>query len=202
MLVNTNKLFYHIKVGDLNMQIRKMKRKDVRCIIEVVGDGSIIKHYDESLINSKLLHYNKDNMVTIFEPTEEQKATLQQLLYKDGEDTIKANALQVVEAMKLITDLEGLDDITEEELIETIQAPDRVLDEINFEVGRVFTELITNHYERLSALNSLPKPILKAHLENEVTRIEAEQKEQEEKERAKQLLQQQMEELKAKMAEL
>lgn len=184
------------------MQIRKMKRKDVRCIIEVVGDGSIIKHYDESLINSKLLHYNKDNMVTIFEPTEEQKATLQQLLYKDGEDTIKANALQVVEAMKLITDLEGLDDITEEELIETIQAPDRVLDEINFEVGRVFTELITNHYERLSALNSLPKPILKAHLENEVTRIEAEQKEQEEKERAKQLLQQQMEELKAKMAEL
>lgn len=196
------KLFYHIKVGDLNMQIRKMKRKDVRCIIEVVGDGSIIKHYDESLINSKLLHYNKDNMVTIFEPTEEQKATLQQLLYKDGEDTIKANALQVVEAMKLITDLEGLDDITEEELIETIQAPDRVLDEINFEVGRVFTELITNHYERLSALNSLPKPILKAHLENEVTRIEAEQKEQEEKERAKQLLQQQMEELKAKMAEL
>lgn len=202
MLVNANKLFYHIKVGDLNMQIRKMKRKDVRCIIEVVGDGSIIKHYDESLINSKLLHYNKDNMVTIFEPTEEQKATLQQLLYKDGEDTIKANALQVVEAMKLITDLEGLDDITEEELIETIQAPDRVLDEINFEVGRVFTELITNHYERLSALNSLPKPILKAHLENEVTRIEAEQKEQEEKERAKQLLQQQMEELKAKMAEL
>lgn len=202
MLVNANKLFYHIKAGDLNMQIRKMKRKDVRCIIEVVGDGSIIKHYDESLINSKLLHYNKDNMVTIFEPTEEQKATLQQLLYKDGEDTIKANALQVVEAMKLITDLEGLDDITEEELIETIQAPDRVLDEINFEVGRVFTELITNHYERLSALNSLPKPILKAHLENEVTRIEAEQKEQEEKERAKQLLQQQMEELKAKMAEL
>ena len=202
MLVNANKLFYHIKVGDLNMQIRKMKRKDVRCIIEVVGDGSIIKHYDESLINSKLLHYNKDNMVTIFEPTEEQKVTLQQLLYKDGEDTIKANALQVVEAMKLITDLEGLDDITEEELIETIQAPDRVLDEINFEVGRVFTELITNHYERLSALNSLPKPILKAHLENEVTRIEAEQKEQEEKERAKQLLQQQMEELKAKMAEL
>lgn len=202
MLVNANKLFYHIKVGDLNMQIRKMKRKDVRCIIEVVGDGSIIKHYDESLINSKLLHYNKDNMVTIFEPTEEQKATLQQLLYKDGEDTIKANALQVVEAMKLITDLEGLDDITEEELIETIQAPDRVLDEINFEVGRVFTELITNHYERLSALNSLPKPILKAHLENEVTRIEAEQKEQEEKERAKQLLQEQMEELKAKMAEL
>ena len=202
MLVNANKLFYHIKVGDLNMQIRKMKRKDVRCIIEVVGDGSIIKHHDESLINSKLLHYNKDNMVTIFEPTEEQKATLQQLLYKDGEDTIKANALQVVEAMKLITDLEGLDDITEEELIETIQAPDRVLDEINFEVGRVFTELITNHYERLSALNSLPKPILKAHLENEVTRIEAEQKEQEEKERAKQLLQEQMEELKAKMAEL
>lgn len=202
MLVNANKLFYHIKVGDLNMQIRKMKRKDVRCIIEVVGDGSIIKHYDESLINSKLLHYNKDNMVTIFEPTEEQKTTLQQLLYKDGEDTIKANALQVVEAMKLITDLEGLDDITEEELIETIQAPDRVLDEINFEVGRVFTELITNHYERLSALNSLPKPILKAHLENEVTRIEAEQKEQEEKERAKQLLQEQMEELKAKMAEL
>ena len=202
MLVNANKLFYHIKVGDLNMQIRKMKRKDVRCIIEVVGDGSIITHYDESLINAKLLHFNKDTMVTIFEPTEEQKATLQQLLYKDGEDTIKANALQVVEAMKLITDLEGLDDITEEELIETIQAPDRVLDEINFEVGRVFTELITNHYERLSALNSLPKPILKAHLENEVTRIEAEQKEQEEKERAKQLLQEQMEELKAKMAEL
>ena len=35
------------------MQIRKMKRKDVRCIVEVVGDGSIAKHYDETTMNMK-----------------------------------------------------------------------------------------------------------------------------------------------------
>ena len=49
-----------------------MKRKDVRCIVEVVGDGSIVKHYDETVINMKLQHYDKDSMVTIYEPTEEQ----------------------------------------------------------------------------------------------------------------------------------
>ena len=133
------------------MQIRKMKRKDVRCIVEVVGDGSIAKHYDETTINMKLQHYDKDSMVTIYEPTEEQKAMLQDLLFQADENTIKANALQVVYAMKLVTDLEGLEDITEEELIDTIQTPDRVLEEINFEIGRIFTELITNHYEKLSA---------------------------------------------------
>ena len=59
---------------------------------------------------------------------------LQELLFKsDDGETVKANALQIIYAMKLITDLEGLEDITEEELIETIQTPDRVLDEINFE---------------------------------------------------------------------
>lgn len=184
------------------MQIRKMKRKDIRCIVEVVGDGSIVKHYDETVINMKLQHYDKDNMVTIYEPTEEQKATLQDLLFQADEDTIKANALQVVYAMKLVTDLEGLEDITEEELIDTIQTPDRVLEEINFEIGRIFTELITNHYEKLSALNSLPKPILKAHLENEVNRIEEEQRKEEEKERAKKELEEQMKALEAKMAEL
>lgn len=184
------------------MQIRKMKRKDVRCIIEVVGDGSILKHYDETSIDMKLRHYDKDNMVTIYEPTEEQKQMLQQLLFQADEDTIKANALQVVYAMKLITDLEGLEDITEEELIDTIQTPDRVLDEINFEIGRVFTELISNHYEKLSALNSLPKPILKAHLENEINRVEEEQRKEEEKAKAKQELEEQMEALKAKMAQL
>ena len=135
------------------MQIRKMKRKDIRCIVEVVGDGSIAKHYDETTINMKLQHYDKDSMVTIYEPTEEQKAMLQDLLFQADENTIKANALQVVYAMKLVTDLEGLEDITEEELIDTIQTPDRVLEEINFEIGRIFTELITNHYEKLSALN-------------------------------------------------
>ena len=64
------------------MQIRKMKRKDIRCIVEVVGDGSIAKHYDETTINMKLQHYDKDSMVTIYEPTEEQKAMLQDLLFK------------------------------------------------------------------------------------------------------------------------
>ena len=85
-----------------------MKRKDVRCIVEVVGDGSIAKHYDETTINMKLQHYDKDSMVTIYEPTEEQKAMLQDLLFQADEDTIKANALQVVYAMKLVTDLDGL----------------------------------------------------------------------------------------------
>ena len=104
------------------MQITKMKRKDVRCIVEVVGDGSIIKHYDTTIINLKLEHYDKNSMVTIYEPTEEQKAMLQELLFKsDDGETVKANALQIIYAMKLITDLEGLEDITEEELIETIQ---------------------------------------------------------------------------------
>ena len=188
---------------DLNMQITKMKRKDVRCIVEVVGDGSIIKHYDTTIINLKLEHYDKNSMVTIYEPTEEQKAMLQELLFKsDDGETVKANALQIIYAMKLITDLEGLEDITEEELIETIQTPDRVLDEINFEIGRVFTELISNHYEKLSVMNSLPKPILKAHLENEVNRIEAEEKREEEKVKAKQELEEQMKALEAKMAEL
>ena len=184
------------------MQIRKMKRKDIRCIVEVVGDGSIVKHYDETVINMKLQHYDKDSMVTIYEPTEEQKATLQDLLFQADENTIKANALQVVYAMKLVTDLEGLEDITEEELIDTIQTPDRVLEEINFEIGRIFTELITNHYEKLSALNSLQKPILKAHLENEVNRIEEKQRKEEEKAKAKQELEEQMKALEAKMAEL
>lgn len=185
------------------MQITKMKRKDVRCIVEVVGDGSIIKHYDTTIINLKLEHYDKNSMVTIYEPTEEQKAMLQELLFKsDDGETVKANALQIIYAMKLITDLEGLEDITEEELIETIQTPDRVLDEINFEIGRVFTELISNHYEKLSVMNSLPKPILKAHLENEVNRIEAEEKREEEKAKAKQELEEQMKALEAKMAEL
>lgn len=184
------------------MQIRKMKRKDVRCIIEVVGDGSILKHYDDTTIRMKLEHYDKDNMVTIYEPTEEQKQMLQQLLFQADEDTIKANALQVVYAMKLITDLEGLEEITEEELIDTIQTPDRVLDEINFEIGRVFTELISNHYEKLSALNSLPKPILKAHLENEINRVEEEQRKEEEKAKAKKELEEQMKALEAKMAQL
>ena len=185
------------------MQIKKMKRKEVRCIVELVGDGSVIKHYDETTINLKLQHYDKNNMVTIHEPTEEQKLVLQELLFKseDGE-TIKANALQIIYAMKLITDLEGLEDITEEELIETIQTPDRVLDEINFEIGRIFTELISNHYEKLSVMNSLPKPILKAHLENEVNRIEAEEKREEEKARDKQELEEQIKALEAKKAEL
>ncbi len=185
------------------MQITKMKRKEVRCIIEVVGDGTIIKHYDEVSINSKLKHYRKDDMVTIYEPTEEQKSTLQELLYTDDKgETIKANALQIVYAMKLITDLEGLEEVTEEELIDTIQTPDRVLNEVNFEIGRIFTELISNHYEKLSVMSSLPKPILKAHLENEVARIESEGKREEEKAKAKQELEEQMKALEAKMAEL
>ena len=179
-----------------------MKRKNVRCVIESVGDGSIIKHYDEVSINSKLKHYDKDNMVTIYEPTEEQKSTLQELLYTDDKgETIKANALQIIYAMKLITDLEGLEEVTEEELIDTIQTPDRVLNEVNFEIGRIFTELISNHYEKLSVMSSLPKPILKAHLENEITRIESEGK-REEKAKAKQELEEQMKALEAKMAEL
>ena len=77
-----------------------------------------------------------------------------------------------------------------------------MLDEINFDIGRVFTELISNHYEKLSVMNSLPKPILKAHLENEVNRIEAEEKREEEKVKAKQELEDQMKALEAKMAEL
>ena len=40
-----------------------MKRKDVRCIVEVVGDGSIAKHYDETTINMKLQHYDKDRII-------------------------------------------------------------------------------------------------------------------------------------------
>ena len=65
------------------MQIRKMKRKDVRCIVEVVGDGSVIKHYDETVINMKLQHYDKDSMVTIYEPTEEQKAIQREAFYRE-----------------------------------------------------------------------------------------------------------------------
>ena len=49
------------------MQIRKMKRKDVRCIVEVVGDGSIAKHYDETTINMKLQSktYNKNMTLSL-----------------------------------------------------------------------------------------------------------------------------------------
>ena len=48
----------------------------------------------------------------------------------------------------------------------------------------------------------LLRTILKAHLENEVNRIEAEEKREEEKARAKQELEEQIKALEAKMAEL
>ena len=51
-------------------------------------------------------------------------------------------------------------------------------------------------------MNSLPKPVLKAHLENEVNIIAEEQLKEEEKERAKKELEEQMKALEAKMAEL
>ena len=50
------------------MQIKKMKRKEVRCIVELVGDGSVIKHYDETTINLKLQHYYLHHIQMIILP--------------------------------------------------------------------------------------------------------------------------------------
>ena len=164
------------------MDIKRLKRKEVRCIVETVGDGTVLKHHEQSSIDLAMNRYNKERMIRVFEPSEEQRAKLQELLFQseDG-DKIVANAMSIIQAMRMITDIEGLDDITEEELIETIQTPDRVLEEVNFEINKVFTEIITNHFEKLSVMNALPKPLLEAHLKSEIEKIEAEEKQAEEK---------------------
>ena len=140
---------------------------------------------------------------SVFEPNEEQRAKLQELLFQSEEgDKIVANAMSIVEAMRMITDIEGLDDITNEELIDTIQTPDRVLEEVNFEINKVFTEIITNHFEKLSVMNALPKPLLEAHLKSEIEKIEAEERQAEEKARIKAELEAQQAQLEAQRAEL
>lgn len=184
------------------MDIKNLKRKEVRCIIEDVKDGSVVKHYGATDIKTALERYNKDRMVKIFEPTEDQKAELQQLLFQDEDDKIKATAMNIIEAMRMITDLEGLEDVTDEELIDTIQAPDRVLEEINFEINRVFTEIIKNYYEKLSVMNSLPKPLLEAHLKDEIEKAEKAQHEEEERARLRAELEAQRAEIEAKMNSL
>lgn len=185
------------------MDIKRLKRKEVRCIVETVGDGTVLKHHEQSSIDLAMNRYNKERMVRVFEPSEEQRAKLQELLFQseDG-DKIVANAMSIIQAMRMITDIEGLDDITEEELIETIQTPDRVLEEVNFEINKVFTEIITNHFEKLSVMNALPKPLLEAHLKSEIEKIEAEEKQAEEKARIKAELEAQQAQLEAQRAEL
>jgi hypothetical protein len=185
------------------MDIKRLKRKEVRCVVETVGDGTVLKHHEQSSIELALKRHNKERMIRIFEPSEEQRAKLQELLFQseDG-DKITANAMSIIEAMKMITDIEGLDDISNEELIDTIQTPDRVLEEVNFEINKVFTEIITNHFEKLSVMNALPKPLLEAHLKSEIEKIEAEEKEAQEKARIKAELEARQAELEAQRAEL
>ena len=154
------------------MDIKRLKRKEIRCIVEMVGDGTVLKHHEQSSIDLAMKRHNKERMIRIFEPSEEQRAKLQELLFQSEEgDKIVANAMSIIEAMRMITDIEGLEEITEEELIETIQTPDRVLEEVNFEINKVFTEIITNHFEKLSVMNALPKPLLEAHLKSEIEKI-------------------------------
>ena len=171
------------------MDIKRLKRKEVRCVVETVGDGTVLKHHEQSSIELALKRHNKERMIRIFEPSEEQRAKLQELLFQseDG-DKITANAMSIIEAMKMITDIEGLDDISNEELIDTIQTPDRVLEEVNF--------------EKLSVMNALPKPLLEAHLKSEIEKIEAEEKEAQEKARIKAELEAKQAELEAQRAEL
>lgn len=185
------------------MDIKNLKRKEVRCIVELVGDGTIVKHHDATAIQMALRNYNKERMIRVFEPSEEQRAELQAMLFQSVEgDTITTTALNIVKAIRLITDLEGLDDITEEELIETINTPDRVLEELNFEINRVFTEIITNYYEKISVLNAMPKNLLEAHLKSEIEKIEAEEKEQEEKARKRAELEEARKRLEEEMSKL
>lgn len=185
------------------MDIKNLKRKEVRCVVELVGDGSIVKHHDATSIQLVLSNYNKERMIRVFEPTEEQRAELQALLFQTEEgDKVEANALSIIKAMRMITDLEGLDDVTEEELIDTIKAPDRVLEELNFEINRVFTEIITNYYEKISVLNSMPKNLLEAHLKSEIEKIEAHEKEQEEKARKRAELEEARQRLEEEMSKL
>ena len=53
------------------MDIKRLKRKEVRCIVETVGDGTVLKHHEQSSIDLAMNRYNKERMIRVFEPSED-----------------------------------------------------------------------------------------------------------------------------------
>ena len=47
-----------------------------------VGDGTVLKHHEQSSIDLAMNRYNKERMIRVFEPSEEQRAKLQELLFQ------------------------------------------------------------------------------------------------------------------------
>lgn len=145
------------------MKLNQLKRNEVRSIVFEEA-GMIIKRHDSATIQELLKSYDESKMVKIYNPTEEQKQAMRELLSVE-DDQLKASGQTMLLMVAMLTDIEGIDDLSEEESVAILSDPSPLLETVCQEINAILTSVIKEFYEKLAILNTLPEPVLKKAIE-------------------------------------
>lgn len=165
-------------------KLNKLRQRDLRCVISEES-GTIVKHYNQKAIENVLQNYDEEKMVKVFNPTDEQKQIVIDILdaNNNGEE-IEVSGLAMLRLMEVVTDIE-FGDLSNEEALDIVDNPNAILEAVNLELNRIFIEIVKQRYETIATLNSLPEPLLKDILEKQMEDIEKEERKRKEEEERK-----------------
>lgn len=183
-------------------KLTNLRKHDIRCVVHL-DNGVVVKAFNQDQIDGLRSNYNEEKMVTIFNPSLEDKERIMDILdnntNEDGE--INVTGLPFLTLMHLATDVD-FGDLTDEEALEIIDNPNDMLEAVNLELNRLLIEIVKQRYETMKTLTSLPEPMLKDMLSARVKELEEEEAKRLAEEQRKAEIEAKRKELEAQLAAL
>ena len=147
-----------------NMKFSERKRKEVKgIIVKVAGD---YKTYYNN-IDELLQIYSEDEVVKIFNPTEEQKEKIITLALQDSNFDDKTDIkisdrnflLELLELSSLECDLDVNIEKDAKQIDEILSDPDPLLIKVQSEITKIVMEVLYQFIENVNTVNETPSSI-------------------------------------------
>lgn len=175
------------------MKLSQMAFKPINCVV-YEQDGKILKATDEAKIDDII--NRKSEYVIIYNPNDEQKKEILQVMDFDGESKVTVDGMRLLGLIERLTNIDlGLEsgELTVEDALDIVNNPNAMLQVVSQVVNSILINILKQQLNVVEEIAQLPEPIKRSLLEETVNK---EKREEEAKKRAE------IEELEAKLKEL
>lgn len=149
--------------------LKDLKRKEIRClVVEDFETGRIFKVRNDDDIKECLGKYSVNEITKVFNPTNEQKQSIYNMMEVKEEDKKVVSKIEgmdlLINIIPMLTDIEI--DLTKDEDVELINEiisdPNEVFDMVAVELNSIIMKMNLDWIDNLKLLNELPDEVLKA----------------------------------------
>lgn len=142
-------------------KLSQLKQNKVRCLFVCNEHGEITKISDQNAFDNALSAYENNTIVKMFNPTEEQRLTILEMLENNTqEDKVSLNGNIVLDIMNILTDIEL--DLDGEEAEAVLNEPNDLLLAVNSEINAILFNLVSLQFKNIKDMAKLPPELLEA----------------------------------------